>query len=91
MFIQTEDTPNPHTLKFLPGQEIAPDEPRDFPTPEHADTSLLARELFRLLLPRERVGLLLRGADAQRVGAREQRRGFLRRRAMHNQRKLGKP
>ena len=46
MFIQTEDTPNPHTLKFLPGQEIAPDEPRDFPTPEHADTSLLARELF---------------------------------------------
>ncbi|TGY89048.1 NifU family protein [Marinicauda algicola] len=59
MFIQTEDTPNPHTLKFLPGQEIAPDEPRDFPTPEHADTSLLARELFRV----EGVTRVFAGAD----------------------------
>jgi len=48
MFIQTEVTPNPHTLKFLPGREIAPDEPRDFATPEEAANSLLARELFRV-------------------------------------------
>ena len=33
MFIQTEATPNPDTLKFLPGQEIAPETPRDFATP----------------------------------------------------------
>jgi len=46
MFIQTEDTPNPNTMKFLPGREIAPESPREFATPEEADTSLLARELF---------------------------------------------
>jgi NFU1 iron-sulfur cluster scaffold homolog, mitochondrial len=48
MFIQTEATPNPDTLKFLPGQEISPDAPRDFATPEDAEGSLLARELFRV-------------------------------------------
>lgn len=48
MFIQTEETPNPHTLKFLPGQDVSADEPRDFPTPEDAENSLLARELFRV-------------------------------------------
>lgn len=46
MFIQTEATPNPDTLKFLPGQEIAPETPRDFATPEEGQASLLARELF---------------------------------------------
>jgi len=46
MFIQTEDTPNPDTLKFLPGREISPDTPRNFPTPEEAEGSRLARDLF---------------------------------------------
>lgn len=46
MFIQTEPTPNPETLKFLPGREIAPDQPREFATPEEAEGSRLARELF---------------------------------------------
>ena len=46
MFIQTELTPNPETLKFLPGREIAPDEPREFATPEEAESSRLAKELF---------------------------------------------
>ena len=46
MFIQTEDTPNPNTLKFLPGREVSPDTPRDFATPEDAEASLLANELF---------------------------------------------
>jgi NFU1 iron-sulfur cluster scaffold homolog, mitochondrial len=46
MFIQTEDTPNPNTMKFLPGREIAPESPREFATPEEAEASLLARELF---------------------------------------------
>jgi Fe-S cluster biogenesis protein NfuA len=48
MFIQTEDTPNPNTMKFLPGREIAPEEPREFATPEDAQASLLARELFAI-------------------------------------------
>ena len=30
MFIQTEATPNPATLKFLPGREVLAGEPRDF-------------------------------------------------------------
>jgi len=46
MFIQTEITPNPETLKFLPGREISPGSPRDFATPEEAQKSRLARELF---------------------------------------------
>ena len=46
MFIQTEPTPNPHTMKFLPGREIAPDEPREFATPEDAAGSFLPRSLF---------------------------------------------
>ena len=48
MFIQTEDTPNPDTLKFLPGQSVSLDTPRDFATPEEAEPSYLARELFRV-------------------------------------------
>ena len=46
MFIQTEPTPNPDTLKFLPGREISPESPRDFATLEAAQASRLARELF---------------------------------------------
>ncbi|KAA5803934.1 NifU family protein [Alkalicaulis satelles] len=48
MFIQTEPTPNPDTLKFLPGQAISPDTPRDFATAEAAQSSLLARDLFAI-------------------------------------------
>ena len=32
MFIQTETTPNPATLKFLPGRDVVPGEPLDFKT-----------------------------------------------------------
>ena len=59
MFIQTEDTPNPDTLKFLPGREISPEAPRDFATPEEAEGSLLARELFAV----EGVTRVFAGAD----------------------------
>ena len=47
MFIQTEDTPNPASLKFLPGREVtgaAP--PVDFPNDEAAQASPLAAALF---------------------------------------------
>jgi Fe-S cluster biogenesis protein NfuA len=46
MFIQTEPTPNPATLKFLPGRDVLPSGPADFPTPEAAASSPLARRLF---------------------------------------------
>ena len=36
MFIQTEATPNPATLKFLPGRDVLVGEPRDFRTAESA-------------------------------------------------------
>ncbi len=46
MLIETERTPNPDTLKFLPGRPVAPDGARDFATPEAAASSPLARALF---------------------------------------------
>jgi len=47
MFIQTEQTPNPATLKFLPGQVVLEAGTADFPTPESvAGRSPLAERLF---------------------------------------------
>ena len=46
MFIQTESTPNPATLKFLPGQSVLEMGTADFPTREAADTSPLAGRIF---------------------------------------------
>src|SRR5688500_8246926 len=46
MFIETETTPNPATLKFLPGQAVMPSGTRDFASPEDAEASPLAQALF---------------------------------------------
>jgi len=46
MFIQTEATPNPSTLKFLPGREVLAGEPRDFRSPDMATVSPLGSALF---------------------------------------------
>jgi len=46
MFIQTESTPNPATLKFLPGQTVLDLGTADFPSVEAAATSPLARRIF---------------------------------------------
>lgn len=48
MLIETEKTPNPATLKFLPGQSIMPNGTRDFANPEDAEISPLASALFDL-------------------------------------------
>lgn len=48
MFIQTEATPNPSTLKFLPGREVLNGEPRDFRNGEAAVISPLAASLFEV-------------------------------------------
>ncbi len=46
MFIQTEQTPNPATLKFLPGREVMAAGTADFPDAETAGPSPLAMSLF---------------------------------------------
>jgi Fe-S cluster biogenesis protein NfuA len=46
MFIQTESTPNPATLKFLPGQAVMAAGTADFPSADTAGSSPLARRLF---------------------------------------------
>jgi Fe-S cluster biogenesis protein NfuA len=46
MFIQTESTPNPATLKFLPGQEVLDMGTADFPSADVAATSPLAKRIF---------------------------------------------
>ncbi|MEH3157789.1 MAG: NifU family protein [Sphingomonas taxi] len=48
MFIETETTPNPATLKFLPGRSVMDAGTRDFATPEEAEASPLAEMLFAL-------------------------------------------
>lgn len=46
MFIQTEATPNPATLKFLPGKPVLPGGTRDYLNVEAAAESPLAQKLF---------------------------------------------
>lgn len=46
MFIETEATPNPASIKFLPGRQVMPAGTRDFATPEAAEASPLAQALF---------------------------------------------
>ncbi len=48
MFIETESTPNPATLKFLPGVEVMGNGTADFAAPEAAARSPLATALFGL-------------------------------------------
>jgi Fe-S cluster biogenesis protein NfuA len=48
MFIQTEQTPNPATLKFLPGREVMARGVADFTEPDAAEVSPLARRLFTI-------------------------------------------
>lgn len=46
MLIETETTPNPATLKFLPGHAVMDGGTRDFATPEDAEASPLASAIF---------------------------------------------
>ena len=46
MFIQTESTPNPATLKFLPGQAVLGSGTADFPSADTAGKSPLAQRIF---------------------------------------------
>jgi Fe-S cluster biogenesis protein NfuA len=46
MFIQTQSTPNPATLKFLPGRDVSPSTPYEFISEDEAAASPLAAALF---------------------------------------------
>jgi Fe-S cluster biogenesis protein NfuA len=59
MFIQTEQTPNPATLKFLPGRDVVSKGVVDLTDPEQAQTSPLARRVFAV----EGVTAVFLGAD----------------------------
>ncbi len=48
MFIQTEETPNPQTLKFLPGQPVTGQGSVDFGDAAQAGRSPLAQRLFNV-------------------------------------------
>ena len=48
MFIQTEQTPNPSTLKFLPGRVVMEKGTMDFASPDAAVPSPLAKRLFAI-------------------------------------------
>lgn len=43
MFIQTQETPNPNSLKFLPGCEVLSSGTMDFPNVREAHSSPLAK------------------------------------------------
>ena len=59
MFIQTETTPNPATLKFLPGRPVLDAGTLDMPTREAAAQSPLASRLFEI----DNVGAVFFGSD----------------------------
>ncbi len=46
MFIETETTPNPASLKFLPGRTVMTAGTREFSSPEAAEASPLAQAIF---------------------------------------------
>ena len=48
MFIETEGTPNPATLKFLPGRDVMGAGTADFASPDAAERSPLASAVFAL-------------------------------------------
>lgn len=48
MFIQTEETPNPNTVKFLPGKPVMEKGVAEFKTFEEAASSMLAQKLMGL-------------------------------------------
>lgn len=48
MFIQTQDTPNPATLKFIPGVPVMETGTADYPAADSAKGSPMARRLFQV-------------------------------------------
>ncbi len=72
MFIQTESTPNPATLKFLPGERVMREGTANFPTREDAARSPLASRLHEI----DGVTGVFFGADFITVTKADLRQGF---------------
>ena len=64
MFIQTETTPNPQVLKFLPGRAVMEAGSRDYRSAEEAGASPLAAAIFDL----DGVNRVFFGSDFLTVG-----------------------
>jgi Fe-S cluster biogenesis protein NfuA len=64
MFIQTEATPNPEVLKFLPGKTVLGEGTRDFRSADEAAASPLASDIFDI----EGVQRVFFGPDFLTVG-----------------------
>ena len=73
MFIQTEETPNPATLKFLPGREVLNGRTADFPSEAEAGTSPLAQRLFQI----EGVARVFLGSDFITIAKDDDREWYL--------------
>jgi Fe-S cluster biogenesis protein NfuA len=69
MFIQTEQTPNPATLKFIPGRPVGGDITADFTSADDAARSPLAQRLFAI----EGVSGVFLGADFITVAKHDER------------------
>ena len=75
MFIQTEVTPNPSTVKFLPGVEVMASGTVDFRSEEEASKSPLASKLFKmddivLSFDKRAIDLIVDKALEYKLGAR---------------------
>jgi Fe-S cluster biogenesis protein NfuA len=73
VFIQTEQTPNPATLKFLPGRPVMDKGTADFAAPDGAGRSPLAKRLFQV---DGVVGVFL-GSDFVTVTKRDDKEWYL--------------
>lgn len=73
MFIQTEETPNPATLKFLPGRTVMESGTASFEDAESADRSPLAERLFEI----DGVSGVFLGSDFISVSKEDGREWFL--------------
>jgi len=73
MFIQTEETPNPLTLKFLPGRDVMADGTLDMPSAEAAKRSPLAERLFQV----DGVKGVFLGSDFISVTKRDEKEWYL--------------
>ena len=73
MFIQTEQTPNPATLKFLPGRSVMEQGTADFADAEAAARSPLAERLFTI----EGVTGVFLGSDFVSVSKEDDREWYL--------------
>lgn len=73
MFIQTEQTPNPATLKFLPGRTVMTAGTADMPDVESARRSPLAERLFQV----DGVSGVFLGSDFVTITKRSEKEWFV--------------